>query len=126
MKKLATIILAAVLLSGCIGGEQHLYSANSESWSMTYKVVESKSGSQKVEGTLNYIGSETAPEMIKYSMNTVTQSQSATGVPVTDGKATLQNTNCVDCAIIQENTKIKVEVMWDENTETFNLDEEES
>lgn len=126
MKKLATIIFAAVLLSGCIGGEQHSYSGNSESWSMTYKVVESESGSQQVEGMLNYIGAEPAPEMIKYSMNTVTQSQSATGVPVTDGKATLQNTNCVDCGIIQEHTKIKVEITWAGKSETFSLDEEES
>lgn len=126
MKKLATIVFAAVLLSGCIGGEQHRYSGSSESWSMTYKVVESESGSQQVEGTLDYIGAETAPEMIKYSMNTVTQSQSATGVPVTDGKATLQNTNCVDCGIIQEHTKIKVEITWAGKSETFSLDEEES
>lgn len=126
MKKLAMIVFAAVLLSGCIGGEQHLYSGNSESWSMTYKVVESKSGSQQVDGTLNYIGPETAPEMIKYSMNTVTQSQSATGVPVTDGTATLLNESCVDCAIIQEHTKIKVEITWAGKTETFDLDEEES
>ncbi|MGM0896997.1 MAG: hypothetical protein ACQEV0_03805 [Bacillota bacterium] len=126
MKKLATIVFAAVLLSGCIGGEQHLYSGNSKSWSMAYKVVEAESGSQQVEGTLNYIGPETAPEMIEYSLDTVTQSQSATGVPVTDGTATLLNESCVDCAIIQEHTKIKVEVMWDGKMETFNLDEEES
>lgn len=126
MKKLATFIFAAVLLSGCIGGEQHLYSGNSESWSMTYKVVESQSGSQQVEGMLDYIGSEPAPDMIKYSMNTVTQSQSATGIPVTDGKATLQNTNCMDCGIIQEHTKIKVEITWEGKSETFNLDKEES
>ncbi|ALS76364.1 hypothetical protein AUC31_14680 [Planococcus rifietoensis] len=126
MKKLITILFAAVLLSGCIEGEQHRYSGNSGSWSMTYKVVESQSGSQQVEGLLNYIGPETAPERIEYSMSTVTQSQSATGIPVTDGKATLQNTNCVDCGIIQEHTKIKVEIKWDGTSETFHLDEEES
>jgi len=127
VKKLVMIVFAAFLLSGCIGGEQYLYSGKSESWSMTYKVVEAQSGSQQVEGTLEYIGAGTAPETIDYSMNSVIRGQSTTNVPVTDdGKVTLQNGSCVDCAIIQEHTKIKVEVIWDGKSETFNLDEEES
>lgn len=126
MKKIITILFVAVLLSGCIGGEQYLYSGKSESWSMTYKIVEAQSGSQQVEGTLEYIGAGTAPETIDYSMNSVIRGQSTTNVPVTDGKAMLQNTSCVDCGIIQEHTKIKVEIIWDGKSETFNLDEEES
>lgn len=126
VKKLITIVCAAFLLSGCLGGEEYRYSGKSESWRMTYQVVEAQSGSQQVEGMLNYIGPETAPEMIGYSMSTVTQRQSATGIPVTDGKATLQSTSCVDCGIIQEHTKITVEIVWDGKTETFILDEEAS
>lgn len=126
MKKLIMVVFAVFLLSGCIGGEQYHYSGKSQSWNMTYKVVESESGSQQVQGTLDYVGAGTAPERIDYSMNTVTQGQSATGVPVTDGRVALQNESCLNCGIIQEHTKIKVEINWDGQSETFNLDEEES
>lgn len=125
MKKLIPILFVTVLLRGCVGGEQYFYSGKSQSWSMTYKVIEAQSGSQQVNGTLEYIGAGTAPETIGYSMNSVIRGQSTTNVPVTDdGKVTVQNGSCVDCAIIQEHTKIKVEVIWDGKSETFNLDEE--
>ncbi|MBT2581259.1 hypothetical protein [Planococcus sp. ISL-109] len=124
MKKLNLLFIMLVVLSGCIGEEKHQYSGNSESWSMTYEVVAAKSGSQQVEGAINYTGAGSAPEMINYSIGTILKSQSATGMPAKDGVVTLDSGRCLDCGIIQEHSPIQVEITWDGQTETFSLMEE--
>ncbi|MFC4712957.1 hypothetical protein [Planococcus dechangensis] len=124
MKKVFLLFAILFLLSGCISGEKHQYSGSSDNWSMDYEVVVANSGSQQVRGSITYTGADPSPKMIDYSMGTILRSQSATGIPVTDGVVSLDRDGCLNCGTIQEYTPIQVEIIWDGQTETFTLKEE--
>lgn len=121
MKKIISLFIVALILSGCIDGDRYNFSGSSENWDALY-VVDVSNGTNQVEkGTVKYTGEGEVPDTINYKVNTKPGSSEGRGVGLTDGIANIANGACGGCAVIQEDQEIEVEITWNGQTENFIL-----
>ena len=121
MKKITTLLITALILSGCVDGDRYNFSGSSENWDVFYVVDVSDGTSQVEEGTVKYTGEGEAPEKIDYTLTVNSGEAKGTGVDITDGTGNIANGSCEGCAVIQEDEEVEVEIMWDGQTENLIL-----
>ena len=121
MKNITRLLVLVIILSGCYSGDRYNFSGSSENWEVFYVVEVSGGTSQKKRGTIKYIGNGSAPETIDYKIEANAGGSEGTGVILNEGVTEAASSICEGCAVIQEDEKIEVEIIWDGQTENLIL-----
>lgn len=121
MKKLISLFIMTLILSGCVDGDRYNFSGSSENWDVFYVVDVSNGTSQVEEGTVKYTGEGEAPDTINYKLEANSGGSEGTGLTIIDGTGNIANGSCEGCAVVQEDEEIEVEITWDGQTENLIL-----
>lgn len=121
MKKIISLLIMTLILSGCVDGDRYNFSGSSENWNVIYTVDVSEGTSEQNRGTIKYVGEGEGPETINYKLTANSGGSEATGLILENGVANTGYGACQGCAVIQKDEKIEVEITWDGETENLIL-----
>ena len=104
------IFVGISLLSACTQ-KTHIFSGESDNWSVRYE-VNKNDGCTETNGYIQYIGSESTPERLEYSIH-----YSEGSVPLEQGgRFTLPQ-----CSSASEDVEITAIIKWDNESEEIPL-----
>ncbi|MFD1032852.1 hypothetical protein [Metaplanococcus flavidus] len=121
LKKLITLLIMVLILSGCVDGDRYNFSGSSENWDVVYVVDVRNWDEQNDTGTIKYIGEKQAPETLDYKIEFTAGSDSGTGKTLDNGVTQTGGGGCQGCAVIQKDEEIEVEITWNGQTENLIL-----
>jgi len=120
MKKLASLLIGLLILSGCSEGDRYNFKGSSDNWNVFYTVDVTSQDSKEATGKIVYTGKEPPPETIIYSIES-TSGASSGNVSVDEGEVLVGKSACDGCAVIQQDEELDVEIKWDGQVEEFVL-----
>lgn len=122
MKKTILLIILLLILSACGNESDRLnFSGSNENWEMFYVINVSDGDTQEKTGTIKFVGDEETPQSIDYKIKTSAGGSEGKGILLNNDVADLGNVSCENCAVIQENEEISVEITSNGETEKLVL-----
>jgi hypothetical protein len=123
LRQILLLVTLVFLMSGCVDGDSYSFSGSGDNWDILYEVVVTNEVDQQTAGKIKYIGDNKASETIDYKIEYNNKGQGSSGeeIPLKYGVVKFKDVTCGNCEIIQKNDEIKVEIMWEGQTEKLIL-----
>lgn len=108
------------ILAACSKQERLIFTGGSENWTVHYEAIVEGS-QQQTSYHIAYIGKESIPKQIDYTIEEVQGSTTGTVLLDENGVVGGGGDFCSGCAVVRKDQMIKVKIEWNGKSDSFTL-----